>query len=125
MRRIAINHIIDQIRSEKNYQIKLNEARINSHNGHHITFNQGEQKLNFESLIDLLDILPISTRNVFNLFAIDGLTHKEIGDHLNISIGTSKWHVAQARKCLQKHIDVQNNNVLNIDHSSILNVKNS
>jgi RNA polymerase sigma-70 factor (ECF subfamily) len=38
---------------------------------------------------------------VFNLYVIDGYKHKDISELLNISTGTSKWHLANARKELQ------------------------
>jgi len=41
---------------------------------------------------------------VFVLYAIDGYTHKEIGAQLNISEGTSKWHLSEARKNLIQKI---------------------
>jgi RNA polymerase sigma-70 factor (ECF subfamily) len=43
-------------------------------------------------------------RQVFNLFAIDGYTHKEIATMLGISEGTSKWHVHEARKKLKESL---------------------
>jgi RNA polymerase sigma-70 factor (ECF subfamily) len=125
MRRIAINHIIDQIRHEKTYQIKLSHARSHQGNGHGTSLNLGEQKLNFDGLLTLLDILPVATRNVFNLFAIDEYSHKEIAEQLDISVGTSKWHVAHARKALQVHLSNTNYDVPKTKHSIILNVKNS
>jgi RNA polymerase sigma-70 factor (ECF subfamily) len=41
---------------------------------------------------------------VFNLFAIDGYPHTEISKMLDISEGTSRWHLASARKKLQEMI---------------------
>lgn len=48
-----------------------------------------------------IDGLPIHHRTVFNLYVLDNYSHKEIADELNISIGTSKSHLARARKKLQ------------------------
>jgi len=42
--------------------------------------------------------LPSTTRQVFNLFVIDGYKHHEIADMLSITTGTSKWHLNSARK---------------------------
>ena len=42
------------------------------------------------------------SQKVFNLFAIDGYSHQEIGEMLDISDGTSKWHVSFARKKLKE-----------------------
>jgi len=46
--------------------------------------------------------LPDGYRVVFNLYAIDGASHREIAAHLGISEGTSKSQLARARKLLQK-----------------------
>ena len=35
------------------------------------------------------------------MFVIDGYSHKEIAEQLNISVGTSKWHLSSARKQIQ------------------------
>jgi RNA polymerase sigma factor (sigma-70 family) len=48
-------------------------------------------------------LLPTS-RVVFNLYVIDGYSHAEIADLLNINIGTSKSHLSRARAILQKEI---------------------
>ncbi|MBX7227281.1 MAG: RNA polymerase sigma factor [Chitinophagales bacterium] len=61
--------------------------------------------LNVEDLLDLLVELPPSSRTVFNLFAIEGYKHNEIAEMLQISIGTSKWHLNHARKILQEKIN--------------------
>ena len=57
--------------------------------------------------IDLLDIireLPPKYRLVFNLFAIEGYSHKEISKMMNISEGTSKSNLSRARVILQKRV---------------------
>jgi RNA polymerase sigma factor (sigma-70 family) len=52
-------------------------------------------------LLEMLDELPDQHRAVFNLYVIDGYTHFQIGEMLGISSGTSKSHLARARKKLQ------------------------
>ncbi|MBK9017697.1 MAG: sigma-70 family RNA polymerase sigma factor [Saprospiraceae bacterium] len=46
--------------------------------------------------------LPPMSQKVFNLFAIDGYGHLEIGELLGISDGTSKWHLSFARQRLRE-----------------------
>jgi RNA polymerase sigma-70 factor (ECF subfamily) len=41
---------------------------------------------------------------VFNLYTVDGYSHKEIGEMLGINEGTSKWHLSNARKILKKKL---------------------
>ena len=57
------------------------------------------------AILQLVRQLPRATHAVFVLYAIDGYTHKEIADQLNISEGTSKWHLSKARKILQQKIN--------------------
>jgi RNA polymerase sigma-70 factor (ECF subfamily) len=42
---------------------------------------------------------------VFNLYVIDEFTHKQIAEQLNISTGTSQWHLANARRILKEKIN--------------------
>lgn len=57
-----------------------------------------------EDLLDMVRKLPPATANAFLLFANEGYTHPEIAKKLNISVGTSKWHIATAREFLKKQI---------------------
>jgi RNA polymerase sigma-70 factor (ECF subfamily) len=53
----------------------------------------------------LLKQLPGSTAMVFNLFVYEGFTHKQIGELLGISDGTSKWHLSEAKKILKLKLE--------------------
>ncbi len=59
-------------------------------------------RLSALELLKLVQRLPSATQAVFNLYVVDGYTHREIGNMLGISEGTSKWHLSQARKLLQQ-----------------------
>jgi RNA polymerase sigma factor (sigma-70 family) len=50
--------------------------------------------------------LPSATGTVFNMYVYDGFTHKQIGERLGISEGTSKWHVSEAKKRLKKKLEL-------------------
>jgi RNA polymerase sigma factor (sigma-70 family) len=54
----------------------------------------------------LIAQLPGSTATVFRLFVYEGFTHKQIAERLNISEGTSKWHVSEAKKALKKRYKI-------------------
>ncbi|PKP52031.1 MAG: RNA polymerase subunit sigma-70 [Bacteroidetes bacterium HGW-Bacteroidetes-1] len=56
----------------------------------------------YQDLMELVDILPRGYHQVFCLNSIEGYTHKEIGDLLNISANTSKSQLTRARCSLQK-----------------------
>jgi RNA polymerase sigma-70 factor (ECF subfamily) len=59
------------------------------------------EKLYFEDILQNIRSLPRATQIVFNLSVIDGFTHKEISEQLNISEGTSRWHLAEAKRKLK------------------------
>jgi RNA polymerase sigma-70 factor (ECF subfamily) len=52
-------------------------------------------------VLDFINQLPESSKMVFNLFTVDGYSHKEIGEMMGINEGTSKWHLNNARKILK------------------------
>lgn len=53
-----------------------------------------------EEILYFLKLLPEMSGTVFNLFVIEGYKHKEISQMLDISEGTSKWHLSEAKKQL-------------------------
>ncbi|RYD95456.1 MAG: RNA polymerase sigma factor [Sphingobacteriales bacterium] len=59
-------------------------------------------------LLALVRRLQPATAAVFNLYVLEGCTHKEIATLLGISEGTSKWHLNNARKQLQQMIQQEN-----------------
>ena len=67
-------------------------------------------KLKSDHLLHLVRKLAPATQTVFNLYIIEGYSHKEIADLLQISVGTSKWHLNEARKHLQKMINEESIN---------------
>jgi len=69
-------------------------------------------KLYFEDILVQVRQLPYATQTVFNLFVLDGFSHKEIGEQLNISEGTSRWHLAEAKKKLRLWLLSERNEVL-------------
>lgn len=101
-RRIMINTVLNEQRNERRAnghglarQVELAEAHAPAE------FNTVEGMIQTEELQHMLDRLPTVSRQVFNLYAIDGWKHKEIAASLGISEGTSKWHVSHARRLLQ------------------------
>lgn len=66
---------------------------------------QYDSKLGMKRLTKMIQDLPVGYRTVFNLYAIDGYTHKEIASYLNISEGTSKSQLAKARKMLRAKVE--------------------
>ncbi len=73
------------------------------------------EQLYVEDLYQSIQRLPASSRNVFSLYVIDGYKHREIADLLNISINTSKWQLAEARKQLQKDLKKERPKLRRVD----------
>ena len=100
IRKIMINTIIDHFRKEKHYKDNITLAE----HSHLILVSEEEisteEHYDAEELLDMIRKLPPVTCKVFNLFAIDGYSHFEVSQLLGMSEGTSKWHVATARKKL-------------------------
>ena len=63
------------------------------------------EKLHFEDILQNIRTLPLATQTVFNLSVLDGFTHKEISEQLNISEGTSRWHLAEAKRKLRSLLE--------------------
>ena len=66
--------------------------------------NDALVKMNVDQIHALIVKLPPVSQKVFNLFVIDGYSHKEIAGMLNMSEGTSKWHLNFSRTKLKEMI---------------------
>ena len=67
-----------------------------------------------EDLENMIRNLPPMSQKVFNLYIVDGYNHKEIGEMLNISEGTSKWHLSSARKTMKEMLKKVMNKVATV-----------
>jgi RNA polymerase sigma factor (sigma-70 family) len=95
--RVMTNKAIDHYRSQLRYANTEDISEIDDIGKEPCIHN----KLNYEDLLILIQCLPNGYRTVFNLYAIDGYTHKEIGNLLGISISTSKTNLLKARQKLR------------------------
>ncbi len=100
IRRIFINVSLEHFRrSTRLYPISdIHDGGIE------VVENSVIEKLCADDLLALLQKLSPGYRMVFNLYAIEGFSHKEIGKMLNISEGTSKSQLARGRSILQKMV---------------------
>lgn len=64
-------------------------------------------RMSASEILQLVRQLPPATQTVFNLYVMEGFTHKEIGQMLAIKDGTSKWHLSEAKRILQHLIQKQ------------------
>ncbi len=103
IRRIMVNEALMELRKKRNFNISLDNSNIQIGSD-----PQVEQTLASEEIIGLLDLLPVGYRTIFNLFAIEGYSHNEIAEKLNISVNTSKTQLLKARKRLREYLDKLN-----------------
>lgn len=102
-KRIVINTALDHLRSSKRYRDFFSfDTMIPSHQ----VYNDGVNNMSIDELMKVINSISPISKLVFNMFAIDGYSHKEISDVLNISVGTSKWHLSSARKQIQSKLKV-------------------
>ncbi len=106
LRRILINTAIDHYRKNVKhlYQQDISTNQVIDVAASNMTLNN----LAYEELMEMILRLPLSYRTVFNLYVIDGYTHEEIANQLEISSGTSKSHLSKAREKLRAMIEYQN-----------------
>jgi RNA polymerase sigma-70 factor (ECF subfamily) len=102
MRRIIVNTALEKFRSRNNLyrvddidQITEPEAEPD---------NEDYAGLGANDLLGIIRELPPKYRIIFNLFAIEGYSHKEISKMVNISEGTSKSNLSRARTILQRRV---------------------
>jgi RNA polymerase sigma factor (sigma-70 family) len=97
IRRIMVNCAISVYQqNQKRIQTVEMEAAIN------LAANHSTNNTDIEYLMTALQSLPASLRTNFNLFAIEGFSHKEIAKNLGISEVSSKVRVTRARKALRE-----------------------
>jgi RNA polymerase sigma factor (sigma-70 family) len=99
IRRIFINCALQHIRRNQVIHIDIDQA-----------YDIAEQEqdavaqLSTQEILQLLDTLPIGYKTVFNLYVVEGFSHKEIGESLNIGEATSRSQLIKARRMLQDKI---------------------
>lgn len=106
IRRIMINTIIDEFRKYKKHKERTQYMDFSETDtfDNKVDFNAADQMFDAEDVEYFINQLPEVAQQVFNLFVVDGYSHKEIGEMLDITEGTSKWHLSSARKRLRKMI---------------------
>lgn len=105
IRRIMINTLIDEYRKHKKEMERVTYIESYYDNSDFSEVNEALSKISYDQILLEINKLPLATRKVFNLYAIDGFSHKEIGELLEISEGTSKWHLNAARQKLKQQLE--------------------
>jgi len=99
IKRITVNIVLQRYRSEKIFDI-INENTIED-----VEVEIDEDSVSIDYLLKIIQDLPDRYRLVFNLYVLDGYSHKDIANMLKINIGTSKSNLARARQILKHTIE--------------------
>lgn len=101
MRKIMVNCALQRFRAKKRmYAI----SEIDSRPADPFSAETASSHLGTKELLQMVQQLPPSYRLVFNLYVFEGMKHREIAAHLNISEGTSKSNLSAARGILQNRV---------------------
>lgn len=105
VRRIMVNTALDSWRKNKQEREMqdIDEVGYGLSSGEDIVSN-----ITAEDLLAILQTIPSGYRMVFNLYVIEGYSHKEIGEMLNITESTSKSQFSRARSYLLNILQKQN-----------------
>ena len=99
IRRIAINNTINFLNANK--KLYSSEIELEQNN---IAYPAVYEDMNVDVLLKAINCLPEKYRTIFNLFAIDGYSHAEITEILNISEVTSRTQVKRAREFILNNL---------------------
>jgi len=114
IRRIMTNQAIDYIRKSKRMaKLTENENDFKQEESYSMIEEEDTllKDLKYEQALEAISELSPAYRTVFNLFAIENYTHREIAEMLKISEGTSKSNYAKAKINLQKLLKKKFNNL--------------
>ena len=100
MRRIMVNESLQYIRQNKNVHMQVDIEKA----CYEVNIEAIESQLAADDLLELIAKLPVGYRTIFNLYAIEGYSHQEIADMLQISVNTSKSQLSRARIVIQKEL---------------------
>ncbi|WP_431156999.1 RNA polymerase sigma factor [Winogradskyella poriferorum] len=100
LKRIAINTSLQRYRDNAGVFDIVNEERIED-----VKVDINDSDVSIDFLLGIIQELPDRYRLVFNLYVLDGYSHVEISELINISAGTSKSNLARARMILKEKIE--------------------
>lgn len=107
----AINHYHKSQKKSRQAEIELHEL--------HLSENEAiVSDISYKEMIEMIQDLSPAYRTVFNLYVIEGFTHPEIAEKLDIAIGTSKSNLSKAKRNLRTILEENTNQHLrDVRHS--------
>ncbi len=102
IRRVILNVALQHVRKKKDFFIDMPTEQIPENFSEEIN---EYQRLDAKVMTQILQELPTGYRTVFNLYVIEGYTHKEIGEILSISPNTSKSQLHKSKALLRRMLE--------------------
>ncbi|MCF8274516.1 MAG: sigma-70 family RNA polymerase sigma factor [Flavobacteriaceae bacterium] len=99
LKRVTVNTVLQRYRQEKVFEI-ISEDVVED-----VEIEIDDESISLDYLLQIIQELPDRYRLVFNLYVLDGYSHNDIANMLDINIGTSKSNLARARQILMKTIE--------------------
>jgi RNA polymerase sigma factor (sigma-70 family) len=99
LKRVTINTVLQQYRKEKVFEISPENDIADEE------LEIDDETLSMDYLLQIIQDLPDRYRLVFNLYVLDGYSHQDIANMLEINVGTSKSNLARARQILKQTIE--------------------
>lgn len=106
MKRITVNTVLQKYRKEEHLNV------VSENQEEHIEVDSGYADIGLDILLQYIQELPNKYRLTFNLYVLDGYSHKEISTLLGTSAGTSKSNLARARMILKEKIENEQNKAI-------------
>lgn len=102
LRRITVNTAIDYFRKQKKFKNQTDVTEETS------VFHEVSalQDLAFQDIINLINLLQQDYKMVFNLYEVEGYSHKEIGEKLGLTESSSRVYLARAKAQLRKLVSL-------------------
>lgn len=102
IKRITVNTVLQKYRKEEHLKV------VTENIGEEVEFeSEGYADIGLQTLLKYIQELPNKYRLTFNLYVLDGYSHKEISKLLGTSPGTSKSNLARARTILKEKIETE------------------
>nr|WP_299343409.1 sigma-70 family RNA polymerase sigma factor [Allomuricauda sp.] len=106
IKRITVNTVLQKYRKEQYMDV------VSENVGDDVTdVDVDEVDISLSTLLGHIQDLPNKYRITFNLYVLDGYSHKEISEMLGTSTGTSKSNLARAKMILREKIEKENINI--------------
>lgn len=99
MKRITVNTVLQKYRKKDHLNV------VSENMEEEVVVESSHADINLHTLLSYIQELPNKYRITFNMYVMDGYTHKEIGEQLGTSTGTSKSNLARARMLLKQKIE--------------------